>query len=104
MNLRAAINAKCRDCIVDELAAESAAVQIELCASWDCPLWHVRKVRPEGIRVPYSAPVYEEQGLSPAMAAFRTPSPYRRSPWIRPNRANPGEARARMAKRQGRRP
>ena len=76
MGLRAAVNAKCRDCIVDELAAGSAAVQVELCACYGCPLWAVRKVRPEPIRVPYSGPVCEEQGLSPAMAAFRLAHPY----------------------------
>ena len=76
MGLRAAINAKCRDCIVDELAAGSAAVQVELCACFTCPLWPVRKVRPEAIRVPYSSPVVEEQGLSPALAAFRLAHPY----------------------------
>ena len=38
MGLRAAVNAKCRACIVDELAAGSAAVQVELCACFDTPL------------------------------------------------------------------
>ena len=80
MSLRAAINAKCRDCIVDELAAGSAAVQIELCACFDCPLWPVRKVRPEADRGAYSAPVCDEQGLSPALAAFRLAHPYERPP------------------------
>ena len=76
MSLRAAINAKCRDCTVDELAAGSAAVQIELCACYDCPLWPVRRVRPEHVRMPYSGPVCEEQGLTEAMAAFRLANPY----------------------------
>ena len=80
MSLRAAINAKCRDCIVDELAAGSAAVQIELCACYDCPLWPVRRVRPEHVRMPYSGPVCEEQGLTEAMAAFRLANPYERPP------------------------
>ena len=80
MSLRAAINAKCRECIYDELAAGSAAVQIELCACYGCPLWPVRKVRPEAIRVPYSGPVCEEQGLTPAMAAFRLAHPYVQPP------------------------
>ena len=78
MSLRAAINAKCRDCIVDELAAGSAAVQVELCACFDCPLWPVRAVRP--VRVPYSGPVCDEQGLSEALAAFRLAHPYERPP------------------------
>lgn len=76
MGLRAAINAKCRDCIVDELAAGSAAVQVELCACYGCPLWPVRKVRPEADRGPYSAPVLAEQGLTPELAAFRLAHPY----------------------------
>ena len=78
MSLRGAINAKCRDCIHDELCAGSAAVQIELCASWDtCPLWPVRHL---AHRVPYSAPVCAEQMLSPAMAAFRLAHPFTRPP------------------------
>ena len=76
MSLRAAINAKCRDCLYDEQAAGSAAVQIELCACFTCPLWPVRRVRAEGVRSPYSAPVCDEQGLSPAMAAFRLRNPF----------------------------
>ena len=78
MGLRAAVNAKCRSCIVDELAAGSAAVQVELCACFDCPLWKVRPVR--SVRVPYSGPVCEEQGLSEALAAFRLAHPYERPP------------------------
>ena len=73
MSLRAAINAKCRDCIVDELAAGSAAVQVELCT---CFTWPVRPVRAVGVRGPYSVPVCEEQGISPAMAAFRLANPF----------------------------
>ena len=76
MSLRAAINAKCRDCLYDEQAAGSAAVQIELCAAFTCPLWPVRRVRPEADRGPYSAPVVAEQGLSPALAEFRRAHPY----------------------------
>ena len=76
MGLRSAINAKCRDCLYDEQAAGSAAVQIELCACFTCPLWPVRRVRAEAIRGPYSGPVCEEQGLSPAMAAFRLANPF----------------------------
>ena len=80
MGLRAAINAKCADCIYDERAAGSEAVQIELCPCYDCPLWMVRRVRPVAIRVPYSAPVLAEQGLSPALAAWRLTNPYERPP------------------------
>ena len=77
MSLRRAINLKCRSCIYDDQAAGSEAVQIELCASWDtCPLWAVRRVRPEKDRMPYSGPVVEEQGLSPELAAWRLAHPY----------------------------
>ena len=44
-SLRAAINAKCADCIDDPCAPASLAVQIELCSARDCPLWAVRPVR-----------------------------------------------------------
>ena len=73
-SLRSCINAKCRDCIYDELAAGSAAVQIELCASFDCPLWPVRPIRRE--RIPYSRPVVDEQQLSAEMALYRMEHPY----------------------------
>ena len=74
-SLRSAINAKCHDCIVDECAAGSPAVQIELCTMWDtCPLWPVRPVRKQP--VPYSPPVCEEQMLTPEMAAYRMEHPY----------------------------
>ena len=78
MGLRKAINAKCRDCIFDECAAGSAAVQVELCASYDCPLWPVRPVRKEP--VPYSAPVVAEQQLSPELALWRLEHPYEAPP------------------------
>ena len=81
--LRKAINDKCRWCIVDERATGSAAVQIELCASVECPLWLVRPVRAPvrdsetGIvqRVPYSAAVVSEYGLSEREAATRLAEP-----------------------------
>ena len=44
-SLRAAINAKCADCIGDPCAPASLAVQIELCSTRDCPLWVVRPAR-----------------------------------------------------------
>ena len=80
MSLRAAINAKCRDCIVDPAASGSAAVQVELCACYACPLWPVRAVRPAGRREPYSVPVCEETGLSEAEAAYRLANPFTRPP------------------------
>ena len=73
-SLRQAIDAKCRECIVDEKAAGSAAVQVELCACYDCPLWLVRPVRSEP-RSFYSAAVLEEQGLSKAEARARFEQP-----------------------------
>ena len=81
MSLRRAITAKCRDCIFDELAAGSAAVQVELCPSWDtCPLWPVRAVRPAGRREPYSAAVRAEYGLTEGEAAFRLAQPFTAPP------------------------
>ena len=44
-SLRAAVNAKCADCIGDPCAPASPAVQIELCSARDRPLWPVRPVR-----------------------------------------------------------
>ena len=96
MSLRAAINAKCRACIVDELAAGSAAVQVELCACFDCPLWPVRPVRAVGVRGPYSVPVCDEQGLSPALAAFRLAHPYDVPPEVLDS-SGPRESTARAA-------
>ena len=73
MGLRGSINAKCRDCIYDEMAAGSAAVQIELCTAWTCPLWDVRPVRTH--RLPFSAPVVAEMGMSAELAAWRAANP-----------------------------
>ena len=44
-SLRAAINAKCADCIGDPCAPASLAVQVELYSARDRPLWAVRPVR-----------------------------------------------------------
>lgn len=76
-SLRDAIDAKCRSCIVDEEAAGSAAVQVELCACYECPLWLVRPVR-AGDRSFYSRPVIEEMGLSAEEARFRYEHPRER--------------------------
>lgn len=73
LSMRKAINAKCRDCIYDELAAGSAAVQIELCESIDCPLWPVRPIRAH--RIQYSAAVLDEIGLTQEIAAARLAHP-----------------------------
>lgn len=43
MSLRAAINAKCKDCIHDPLAGlGSWRQQVEACPCTDCPLYPVR--------------------------------------------------------------
>ena len=41
-SLRQAINAKCKDCIYDNLAAGTWRQQVTLCAVDLCPLWSVR--------------------------------------------------------------
>ena len=73
MSLRAAVNAKCRWCIVDEVAAGSAAVQVELCASVDCPLWPVRPIRKD--RIPFSLAVVTEYGMTGSEADARLREP-----------------------------
>ena len=73
MSLRAAVNAKCRWCIVDELAVGSAAVQVELCPSVECPLWTVRPIRAQ--RIPYSVAVVAEYGMTEREADARHTSP-----------------------------
>ena len=75
-SLRQAIDAKCRDCIVDDKCAGTAAVQVELCPCYGCPLWPVRAVRDEP-RVFYSRAVLEEQGLDEALAQWRFRHPRR---------------------------
>jgi len=42
MNLRKAINEKCKDCIYDDLAAGTWLQQVTLCPANDCPLFDVR--------------------------------------------------------------
>ena len=98
--LRGAINAMCRNCLYDAHAAGSAAVQVELCSAWDCPLWKVRPVRPVGSRVPYSDPVLAELRLNPALAAFRLANPYVKppEPLVRLDMANSGVSTGLKAK------
>jgi hypothetical protein len=43
-SLKKAIEAKCKDCIYDELDTGSWRQQTENCTSKDCPLWEVRPV------------------------------------------------------------
>jgi hypothetical protein len=42
VSLRAAINAKCRDCIHDEKAPGTWRAQVAECSCVSCPLWPVR--------------------------------------------------------------
>ena len=79
-NVREAVAAMCRACIVDPGAAGSAAVQVELCTDYGCPLWRVRPVR-TGERAAYSAPVVAELGLTGEQARWRHAHPRRRPPW-----------------------
>jgi hypothetical protein len=45
MGLRAAINAKCKDCIYDPLSGLGTwRQQVEGCTCLNCPLWLVRPV------------------------------------------------------------
>ncbi len=42
MSLRKSVDAKCKDCIYDELCPGSWRKQTEACEMTDCPLWDVR--------------------------------------------------------------
>lgn len=94
MSLRAAVNGKCRWCIHDELAAGSAAVQVELCPSVQCPLWPVRPIRVQ--RIAYSPAVVAEYGMTEHEAEARLREP--RCPaafgCTTPNRQRTGEGAA----------
>ena len=78
MSLRAAVNAKCRWCIHDERAAGSAAVQVELCPSVECPLWPVRPIRQR--RIPFSPAVVAEYGMTEREAHARLREPRNPAP------------------------
>lgn len=39
MSLRAAVNAKCKDCIYDPLAGGTWRAQVAACTCKGCPLW-----------------------------------------------------------------
>lgn len=39
MSLRAAINAKCRECVYDPKAGGTWRAQVQACSCADCPLW-----------------------------------------------------------------
>lgn len=45
MSMRAAINAKCRDCIYDPLAGGTWRAQTEACVDETCGLWPYRPRR-----------------------------------------------------------
>ena len=47
-SMRAAINAKCRECIVDAYAPGTWRQQVEACTSPDCPLYPLRPVSSVG--------------------------------------------------------
>ena len=53
MSLRAAINAKCKECIYDPIAGRGTwRQQVEACTSYRCPLYPVRPVsESEGVAV-----------------------------------------------------
>ena len=42
--LRASINAKCKDCIYDNLGEGNWRQQVSACTSEDCPLYAVRPI------------------------------------------------------------
>ena len=94
MSLRAAVNAKCRWCIVDERAAGSAAVQVELCPSVECPLWPVRPIRQR--RIPFSPAVVADYGMTEREAHARLREPRNPATFVcrTPNRQRTGEGAA----------
>ena len=79
-SLRRAINAKCRDCIYDDAAPASVAVQVEICTSFACPLWDVRPTRTRKAAEPpkLSATVREFFSISDAEAQRILKDPYER--------------------------
>ena len=79
-SLRKAINRMCRECIVDPGAAGSSVVQVELCESYDCPLWMVRPTRSRTAKVKpeLSAAVREFYSISESAAIRILADPYQR--------------------------
>lgn len=43
-SMRAAVNAKCRECIYDPIEPGGWRQQVEACSCWGCPLYTVRPV------------------------------------------------------------
>ena len=58
MSLRAAINAKCRDCIYDPASGLGTwRAQVARCTAVDCPIWPVRPGPESG---PYQRPQIDD--------------------------------------------
>jgi hypothetical protein len=78
VSLRAAINAKCKDCIYDPLAGGTWLAQVAVCSSPGCPLWPVRP-GPRGVEVPREpgavSPDWIRRGHAEAIAALRQNTP-----------------------------
>ena len=55
MSLRKAINAKCKSCVYDELAAGTWLAQVTLCSILRCPLF---EIRPTTDKIPESVLKY----------------------------------------------
>lgn len=66
MSLRAAINAKCRECIYDPLSGKGTwRQQVEACTSYGCPLYPVRPLSQSADSLPE---VEKTLDLGPEMA------------------------------------
>jgi hypothetical protein len=78
MSLRAAINAKCKDCTYHPSNGGSWRQQIAVCTSVSCPLWPVRPA-PKGVDVPRDPKVVSidwiRTGHAEAIAALRRNTP-----------------------------
>jgi len=87
-SLRKAINDMCAQCIYDPKGAGPEVVQIELCTSYDCALWPVRRCRNAAQREEYgySRHVRDFYGLTDARVANLVENPHKR-----PNRASTAE-------------
>jgi len=53
-SLRAAINAKCKSCVYDNLAPGNWRQQTQGCTVWRCPLYSVRPVSSGPVMAPES--------------------------------------------------
>lgn len=66
MSLRAAINAKCKDCIHDEAAPGTWREQVAQCSCPSCPLWPLRPAPSGG---PFANPPREPATVTPEWLA-----------------------------------